>query len=116
MAEHNEVGKLGEELAAVYLEKEGFRILRKNYRYKKNEIDIIATDENDVLHFVEVKTLRGLEHPEACVKTKKFRQLCKVADAYLFRHPEYKKIQFDILAINLHDDEEIYFFIEDIYF
>ena len=116
MAEHNDIGKLGETLAVLYLEKEGYRIIRKNFRYRRNEIDIIAMDENDVLHFVEVKTLQGPEYPEASVKHKKFREMSKVADYYLFRHPEHRKIQFDIMAINLDNDRETYLFIEDIYF
>jgi putative endonuclease len=115
MAEHNEIGKLGEELAAVYLENNGYDIIKRNFKFRNNEIDIIVMDENDVLHFVEVKTLQGSEYPEASVKTKKFREICKAADAYLFKHPEYKKIQFDILAINLHDGDATYFFIEDVY-
>lgn len=115
MAEHNEIGKLGEELAAVYLKNNGFDILKRNFKYKKNEVDIIARDDEGLLHFVEVKTLTGQEYPEAAVTRKKFREICKVADEYLSRHPEYKNIQFDILAINLHDGEEIYYFIPDIY-
>lgn len=115
MAKHNDIGKLGEKLAVIYLENNGFDIVCKNFKYHKNEIDIIAMDEDHVLHFVEVKTLQGLEYPEAGVTPKKFRIICRVADEYLCQHPEYKRIQFDILAINLHDDEEIYFFIEDIY-
>ena len=42
MAQHNETGKEGEEMAALFLIKNGYRVLAHNFRYKKSEIDIIA--------------------------------------------------------------------------
>ena len=115
MAKHNELGRLGETLAALYLVKRRFTILERNFHFHKNEIDIIATDEKKVLHFVEVKTLTGHEYPELAVTRKKFRQICKVADEYLFQNPVYTVIRFDILAININDNVPVYFFIEDVY-
>ena len=55
MAEHNELGKKGEKLAIDFLIKNKFKILEKNYRYLKAEVDIIA-QKKDVLAVVEVKT------------------------------------------------------------
>ena len=57
------LGRLGEDLAADYLEKNGYRIVRRNVRLSKNELDIIAED-NDYLVFVEVKT-RSCLYPES---------------------------------------------------
>ena len=56
MAAHNQVGKTGENLAANFLEKQGYEILHKNWRYSYYEIDIVAK-KGKKLHFVEVKTL-----------------------------------------------------------
>ena len=55
MAEHNDLGKQGEELAIDHLLKSGFRIIERNYRFRKAEIDIIAQKEG-LLIAVEVKT------------------------------------------------------------
>ena len=58
MAEHNEMGKEGEELAAEYLVKQGYTIEARNWRYGHEEIDIIAR-KDDLLLIVEVKTRRS---------------------------------------------------------
>ncbi|MDC1327580.1 YraN family protein, partial [Ulvibacter sp.] len=42
MAYHNELGKIGEQLAVDYLSRNGFTILERNYVYDKAELDIIA--------------------------------------------------------------------------
>lgn len=57
MADHNITGNIGEELAEKYLRSLGYEILEKNWRYGKNEIDIIARDDR-FLVIVEVKTRR----------------------------------------------------------
>ena len=57
MAKHNEIGIIGENLAATFLMKQGFSILERNYRVRVGEIDIIAQKDN-VLHFVEVKSIQ----------------------------------------------------------
>lgn len=117
MAQHIELGKLGEQLAVDYLLERGYSILHRNYHYLKYEIDIIAIKGN-VLHFVEVKlrTSKDFGPPEEKVTKKKFKDLCKAADDFLYYHQQYKEIQFDILSITTPNDEEPeYFFIEDVY-
>ena len=57
----NTLGKDGEDIAAVFLEKKGFRIIEKNYRTAFGEIDIIAQDRG-VIVFVEVKTKKILHN------------------------------------------------------
>jgi putative endonuclease len=57
MAEHNEIGKIGEELTKTFLMKQGFAILDQNYRIKQGEIDIIA-EKDKIIHFIEVKTIK----------------------------------------------------------
>ena len=55
MAHHNKLGEEGELIAFMFLQKEGFYILKTNWRYQKSEVDIIAQKDN-FLVFIEVKT------------------------------------------------------------
>ena len=55
MAQHNDLGKIGEQLAVEYLEAKGYEIVTRNYVFQKAEIDIIAKHDNQII-CVEVKT------------------------------------------------------------
>ena len=117
MALHNEVGKEGEQLALAWLRKNEFEILHCNWRYSRYEIDIIAK-KNNLLHIIEVKCRNFVPggYPEESVTKKKFKFLLNAADEYLYQHPEYKHVQFDILSITLHKNgEPEYFLIEDVF-
>lgn len=100
MAEHNELGKLGEELAVEFLKKEGYEILETNWRFDKAEIDIIAIKAN-VLAIVEVKTRSSLDFglPQDFVKPKKIQLLVKAANEYVTQNDLDVEIRFDIIAI-----------------
>lgn len=100
MAEHNELGKLGEELAVEYLKKNGYKILNTNWTFQKAEIDIIAQIEN-TLAIVEVKTRSSLEFglPQDFVKPKKIQLLVKAVDAYVNQNSLDLNVRFDIIAI-----------------
>ena len=76
MAQHNELGKIGEQKAAEYLKKKGYKILERNYKYKNLEIDIIAQRKTDLV-FVEVKTRSDntLFEPEDAVNYQKQRNI-----------------------------------------
>jgi len=101
MAEHNELGKLGEELAVEYLQKNGYAILETNWTFQKAEIDIIAKKEN-ILAIVEVKTRSSLDFglPQDFVKTKKIQLLVKAVDAYVNEKDLDINVRFDIIAIH----------------
>ncbi len=117
MASHNETGKEGEELALGWLRQNGFEILHCNWRYSRYEIDIIAKKDN-LLHIVEIKSRNYFPgaNPEESVTRKKFTFLKNAAEEFLYQHPEYKDVRFDILAITLHKFKEPeYFFIEDVF-
>jgi putative endonuclease len=100
MANHNELGKEGENLAADYLVGRGYKILHRNWRYSYYEIDIIAI-EQDKLHIIEVKTRHSeiFGYPEEDVTRRKFKRLLNAADEFLYQHPQYRHVQYDIVAI-----------------
>jgi putative endonuclease len=101
MAEHNELGKLGEELAVEFLRKNGYEIMETNWTFQKAEIDIIAKKEN-TLAIVEVKTRSSIEFglPQDFVKPKKIQLLVKAVDAYVIEKDLDINVRFDIIAIH----------------
>jgi putative endonuclease len=108
---------LGEKLALKYLLEKGFTILHQNWRHSHWEVDVIAS-KNNVLHFIEVKTRRTKKfgYPEDDVTKKKLMNLINASEEFLYVHPEWKRIQFDILSINLLKNESAeFFFIEDVH-
>jgi putative endonuclease len=95
------LGQTGEELAAGYLQRAGYRILLRNYRKKCGEIDIIA-EEKGTLVFIEVKTRKTetFGSPFAAITKKKQQQISRVAQDYLSRHNLFNKpARFDVIAI-----------------
>ena len=100
MAEHNELGKRGEELALNYLQKEGYTILKTNYTFQKAEIDIIA-QKGGILAVVEVKTRSSIDFglPQDFVKPKKIQLLVKAIDAFITQQDLDLDVRFDIIAI-----------------
>jgi putative endonuclease len=116
MASHNDLGKEGEDLAASWFIKNGYEILHSNWRHSHYEVDIIASRKN-ILHFIEVKARRSkaFGYPEESVGKKKILNLMHVAEEFLIQHPEWKRIQFDVLSILLNKEgEHEYFLIEDV--
>ncbi len=100
MAEHNELGKLGEELALEYLINKGFTILETNWSYGKEEIDIIALNK-EFLIIVEVKTRSSLlfGDPAEFVSKQKQRLLIKATQFYVERFHIQQEVRFDIISI-----------------
>ena len=101
MADHNELGKLGEELAVEYLQKEGYEILETNYVFQKAEIDIVAKKQN-ILAVVEVKTRSTLDFglPQDFVKPKKIMLLVKAVNEYVVANDLDVEVRFDIIAVH----------------
>ncbi len=100
MASHNELGIKGEDIAARYLEDDGYIILERNWRSGHKEIDLVARKE-DQLIIIEVKTRSGtgFGDPEDAVTDKKIRRIVSAADAYL-RHGNLElPVRFDIITI-----------------
>lgn len=100
MAEHNELGKKGEKIAVDFLQKNEYKILEKNYRYLKAEVDIIA-EKNNVLVAVEVKT-RSSDYfgdPQDFITPKKIKLLVSAIDFYVVEKDLDVEVRFDIIAI-----------------
>ena len=110
-------GDKGETIAANFLQKRGFNIIERNWRYKHLEIDIIAC-HNKKLHFVEVKTRTTQKYgmPEESVSQAKMNRLKIAAEAYLLLNPEWELIQFDVISIMIGKDKEDIFLIDDVFF
>ncbi|NCN52933.1 YraN family protein [Candidatus Wolfebacteria bacterium] len=107
------IGKLGEDIASVYLMDEGYFILDKNIRKNYGEIDIIAKNSDKTLVFIEVKTMKiknpaiaGLS-PEDNLTQAKLRKFKKIASSYANSHPELidnsKGYQLDLITISFED-------------
>jgi putative endonuclease len=119
MAEHNDLGKFGEELAVDFLEKNGYEILETNWVFDKAEIDIIA-QKNEILAVVEVKTRSSLDFglPQEFVKPKKIQLLLKAVNEYITQNDLDVEVRFDIIAIHKegenfnieHIEEAFYYF------
>lgn len=108
MATHNELGTLGEELATKFLQREGYIILERNWRFQKAEIDIIAQKETDTLVFVEVKTRNSafFGDPQSFVTPSKIKLLVKAANEYMIANTLDIEARFDIIAVLKNSTEE----------
>ncbi|MCD8317811.1 MAG: YraN family protein [Paraprevotella sp.] len=100
MAEHNELGKEGEQQAAEYLLSQGYAIRHRNWRCGHKELDIVAEKEG-VLVVVEVKTRRDTEYgrPEEAVTNGKIRRIVSSADAYLRKFAVDLPVRFDLITM-----------------
>lgn len=100
MAEHNLVGIQGENLAADFLVKKGYKILVRNWRFRKAEIDLIATYKEQII-IVEVKTRTSehFENPKEAVTIPKQRNIVRAADAYIQEKEIDLECRFDIVSV-----------------
>lgn len=98
------LGKMGEDVAAFYLEKKGYTILQKNYHSRYGEIDLVCQTKEKHWSFVEVKLRQNKKFgsPEASVTDWKLAKIIKTAQIYLLRHTKELSIpsfQIDVIAI-----------------
>lgn len=103
-----EIGLVGENIAAAFLTKKGFSIIEKNYRQKWGEIDIIAQKDGAV-RFIEVKTKSvgdtsyksSAYHPEEHVTHDKLRKITRTASLYMESKKDSREYQIDVVAVVL---------------
>jgi len=96
------LGRAGETFSAIWLERQGYTIVARNWRTRTGEIDIIAEKDNTLI-FVEVKTLphTPLEDLDIIVGKRKQERICKTAKYFLLTHRKYNRmhIRFDVLVV-----------------
>lgn len=104
-------------MAAAWLTEKGYRILHRNWRHGRYEVDVIAT-LNGIYHFIEVKSGHAGEYgyPEERVNRHKLKNMMKGAAAWLYQIPGTKQVQYNVLAITI-DDRDVpeYFLFEDVH-
>ena len=102
MAQHNDLGKWGEEQAATFLERKGYTICDRDWRAGHRDLDIIALNEDQtILVIVEVKTRTSAEwnEPEEAVNRKKIRNIGNAANLYLKQFNVEYDVRFDIVSV-----------------
>ena len=101
MAQHNEFGQWGEELAERFLIDEGYFVRHRDWHFGHRDIDLVATDKDGTLVFVEVKTRRSTDFstPEESVDQKKIYNLAAAAAAYIKTFQVDVPVRFDVITI-----------------
>lgn len=106
MAQHNDFGKKAEDLAADFLLKNGYKILARNFRYQKAEIDIIAEKDNLIIICeVKARSTDVFNLPQESVNKKKIKLLVSAADYYVREFNLIREVRFDIISV-LPDEKE----------
>jgi putative endonuclease len=95
-----ELGKFGEQLASELLVKKGFKLLERNWRFGKIELDIIAKTKEKIV-FIEVKTRdnKFVGEPWEAVKPAKQRRIIKAANAFIVEKEIDLEARFDVVSI-----------------
>lgn len=102
----HELGRRGEQVAAARLRADGWRVVARNVREGRKEVDLVAT-RGAVVAFVEVKARAGLAygHPLEAITRAKRREIESVARAWLRRHPQPgRRVRFDAVSVLFRDD------------
>jgi putative endonuclease len=100
MAESHSLGEQGEELAAGHLKEKGYKILHRNWKSGKKELDIVA-ENKDFVVFAEVKTRSEnfMADPRDTISREKQRLMIFAAEDYIRRYNINKEGRFDIITI-----------------
>ena len=98
---NNELGKIGEDIATVYLQEMGYEILVRNWRFERVELDIVARKDS-ILVFCEVKTRRSVSHgvPSDAITPIKLQHIRTAALHWLTNNQSrHKGIRFDAISV-----------------
>jgi putative endonuclease len=100
MATHNDLGKLAEDLAAEFLLKNGYKILVRNFRFQKAEIDIIAEKDNLIIVTeVKARSTDAFMLPQEAVTKTKIKSIVSTANHYLEEFNKNQEVRFDIISV-----------------
>ena len=115
MSYRKELGKRGEDLAAAFLEENGFAVTARNVHVSHDEIDIIAEDPVYIV-FAEVKTRAQTTsnmrfgRPAAAVNFTKQQKMIRAAEEYLRQNPVKKQPRLDVIEVYfppIHEDTPV---------
>lgn len=100
MADHNDFGKKAEELAAEYLHKNGYKILVRNFRYQKAELDLVA-EKDSLIVVVEVKARSTdvFNLPQEAVNKRKIKLIVSAANYFMEEYNKNQEVRFDIISV-----------------
>lgn len=100
MADHNDFGKKAEELAAEYLQKNGYKILVRNFRYQKAELDLVA-EKDSLIVVVEVKARSTdvFNLPQEAVNKRKIKLIVSAANYFMEEFNKNQEVRFDIISV-----------------
>ena len=116
MAQHNETGRQGEELAAEYLIKKGYTIRDTNWRWMKYELDIVCEYQGRIV-VVEVKTRTSdYVDPLAAITPAKVARTVRAANVYLQLFDLPHEVQFDIITVTRNGGEFVVEHIPDAFY
>lgn len=102
LIKRKEIGRKGEQVAADFLERRGFTIRDRNFYTRWGELDIVAVEKTEIIHFVEVKTRTGLVYgtPGTAVTYVKQQRIRTAALHWLQQENTYfPQISFDVVEI-----------------
>ena len=101
-------GKAGEDAVCDYLEEKGCQVIKRNFRVKHGEIDIISLDE-DFIVFTEVKTRKygALESGTRAMNKAKMKRIISAADIFVCQNPQYRDFyrRFDTAYVTVTTDK-----------
>ena len=121
MAEHNDLGNIGEERAQAYLSSKGFHIRHTNWhnttpsgKMGNLELDIVA-EKDGILIVVEVKTrsTENFEHPEEAITLRKIRNIVNATHEYIMLFDWLGETRFDVISVIPHGQDFLIEHIED---
>ena len=117
MAQHNQLGAIGEQLAVDFLIKKGYVIKERNWRFKKAEVDIIAQIKN-ILIAIEVKTRSSdvFGDPQEFIKDKQKKMLVVAIDEYVISNDLDVEVRFDVIGIISNENQTRIEHLEDAFF
>ena len=117
MATHNDIGKMGEQLATDLLTQKGHTILARNWRHSRHEVDLISRDGAFVV-FTEVKTrsTAAFGKPDEFLSEAQKKRLIAAANAFLEQHNLMDEARFDVVSVTLSDSGPRLFHIRDAFY
>lgn len=100
MADHNELGKQGEQQSFEYLLQKGYQVLHRNWHHGRDELDLVCRKDN-MLVVVEVKTreIDCFGNPEDAVSIGKIRRIVHATQAYIEQYDVDLDVRFDVIAV-----------------